>query len=102
MAITMQPTMAARRRILTASKGNAKPPSPVLSIFRPITATPDEKDSDDRIKSFLKIMQQTIIKPEQARKALNPFRHSNACGRSDPVCAVRKIENMISTTIPPM
>ena len=78
MAIAMQPTIAARRRILTASKGNAKPPSPVLSIFRPMTAIPEENDSEERIKSFLKIMQQTIIKPAQARKALKPFRHNNA------------------------
>src|SRR5690349_2787699 len=39
MAITMHPTMAANKSMLTTSKGNAKPPLAVPNICEPIFET---------------------------------------------------------------
>ena len=94
--------MAARRRMLTTSKGSTKPCSVVLSICLPIlftsvdTGVPDEAENVCSPKKF-RVSNNPRMTASAAKNALEIL----GLGIDDPEAWVRKMEKMISTTMPP-
>src|SRR5438045_2545062 len=102
MAITIQPTMAANNSMLTTSKGSIKPYCVVLNICSPMAATGTVNGFGDAgIKLCAAMIRYEKAKPNTTASPANSIRVSGGLGILPPDFCVRKIEKMISTTMPP-